>query len=142
MKIMPRRVVGIAVVWATLWLAFWVVIGTIIGLVDPDSMDPGEPVGMVAIFGPMGPLSSGAFAGLLALGARDASRRPSFFRIAGFGVLGTAIVQLAYLGHGDNGLLANVQMAMLFSVIGGIITAVWFVVTRFGRVADVGSDAW
>ena len=126
-----RRVLGTAVVWAGLWLGFWTILGTIIRIIDPESIDPGEPVGMIAVLGPMGFFSGVAFGTLLAIGARDpAAVEPSLARAGVLGILGTAVVQLAYLGHGDQGLLANLQMALLFSVIGGLVTVVWFVVTR------------
>ena len=130
MTITIRRILGVACAWGILWLAFWTILGMIIGAVDPDSIDPGEPAGMLAVLGPMGFLSGVAFGSLLAIGARGTAVKPSLTRAGGLGILGTAIVQLAYLGHGDQGLLANLQMALLFSVIGGLVTVVWFVVTR------------
>jgi hypothetical protein len=123
----PRRVLGIGAAWASLWLAFWALVGAIVGIADPDSIDPGEPMAMLAVFGSMGFLSGLAFGGLLAIRARgSAPMHPSLRRAGGLGILGTAIVQLAYLGHGDQGLLANLQMALLFSLIGGIVTVAWF----------------
>ena len=123
-----RRVLSIGAVWGILWLAFWLVVGAVIGIVDPDSIDPGEPAGMLAIFAPMGFLSGIAFAGLLLAVARAGT---SLFRAAALGTIGTALVQLAYLGHGDQGLLDNLRMALLFSVIGGLVTMAWHGTTRF-----------
>ena len=40
-----------------------------------------------------------------------------------WGVAGTAIVQQAFLGHGDAGLAADTQMALVMSGFGGIIAA-------------------
>jgi hypothetical protein len=78
----------------------------------------------------MGFLSGLAFAGLLfAFGGAGAS----LFRAVGRGVFGTALVQLAYLGHGDQGLLANLQMALLFSAIGGLVTMAWHVTTSWAH---------
>jgi hypothetical protein len=124
---MFRRVGGVGVVWATLWLVFWVVIAAVIAIVDPDSMDPGEPLGMLAIFAPMGLFSGLAFAGLL---FRFAPARPSLLQASALGVLGTGVVQLAYLGHGDQGLLANLLMAFLFALVGGLVTMAWYATTR------------
>jgi hypothetical protein len=126
-----RRALSIGAVWGTLWLAFWLVCATIIGILDPDSIDPGETSGMLAIFGPMGFFSGVAFACLrfASLQSSKAADLP-LLRTAGLGVIGTAIVQLPYLGHGDQGLLPNLFMAFLFSLIGGIATLVWHQTTR------------
>ena len=37
-----RRVLGIGVAWAALWLGFWLILLGVIGVLDPDSIDPGE----------------------------------------------------------------------------------------------------
>lgn len=127
-----RRVLGIGLARAILWLAFWAIAGVIIGIVDPDSIDPGGgPMVMVAIFGPMGLFSGVAFGLLLSIGGRGGTTIDlSLLRAAGWGILGTAIVQLAYLGHGDHGLAAHIKMALLFSVFGGVVTMVWLVMAR------------
>ena len=126
-----RRVVGIGAGWAIVWLLFWTVVGLTIAAVDPDSIDPGEPVMMVVILGPMGLLSGIVFAVLLSI--RDRGRTEAGFsvmRSVGSGILGCAIVQVAYLGHGDQGLAANIQVALLFSGFGGLVTMVWLVMAR------------
>ena len=56
--------------------------------------------------------------------------RRSLRRGIGCGLLGTAIVQVAYLGHGDQGLAANIQMALVFCVLGGLIAMAWLVMAR------------
>jgi hypothetical protein len=38
--------------------------------------------------------------------------------------------RLAYLGHGDQGLAANIKMALLFTACGGVVTLVWFAIAR------------
>jgi hypothetical protein len=84
-----------------------------------------------AFFGPMGFFSGVAFGLLLSIGGRG---RPLFerslARVAGSGILGTAIVQVAYLGHGDAGLAANIQMALLFAAFGGVVAIVWLAMAR------------
>ena len=86
---------------------------------------------LVAIFGPMGLLTGIAFAVLLTLRAngRKVLDLP-LIRVACWGTLSTAVVQLAYLGHGDAGLAANIQMALLFAAFGGVVTTVWLVMAR------------
>ena len=124
--------VGIGLTWGIVWLAFWTIVFGIIAVVDPDSIDPGEgPMLMVAILGPMGLLTGVAIGILLSIGSRGRSILDvPLSRVAGLGVVGTAIVQLAYLGHGDASLLANIQMALLFSAFGGVVTTVWLVMAR------------
>ncbi len=108
------------------------IVGVIIGIVDPDSIDPGEgPVVVAAIIGPMGLFSGVAFAILLSItGNGRADFDVSLTRAAGCGVLGSAVVQLAYLGHGDLGLAANIKMALLFCVVGGVVAMVWLGMAR------------
>jgi hypothetical protein len=126
-----RRVLRIGVPWALVWLACWAVVGVTMALVDPDSLDPGEGWMLLVVFAPMGLLTGVIFSLLLLFergGGTDPGLAPA--RVVGWGVLATAIVQLAYLGHGDQGLLANVKMALLFSACGGAVTLVWFVFAR------------
>jgi len=124
-----RRVLGTGATWGSLWLAFWVLVGTAIGIANPESIDPGEPLGMVVIFGAMGLMSGLILGGLRSTFSGSA---PSMLRTAGLGILATALVQVAFLGHGDQGLLANLQMAGAFSLIGGLVTIVWQVLGRVG----------
>ena len=127
-----RRVLGIGLAWAVLWAALWTIVFVIIGIVDPDSIDPGEgPMIVAAILGPMGLLSGVAFATLSSIVPRGRSSMDlPLMRAVALGILGSAIVQLAYLGHGDMGLAANVKMALLFAVFGGGVTVVWLVMSR------------
>ena len=128
-----RRVLGIGLAWATLWLALWAIVVVMIGVLDPDSIDPGEgPMVMLSILGPMGLFSGVAFGILLSTADRGrAGIDRSTIRVAGCGILATAIVQLPYLGHGDQGLTANIQMALLFCAFGGLVTLAWLVMTRW-----------
>lgn len=128
----PRRILGIALAWSTLWLAFWAILATIIAIVDPDSIDPGEgPMVMATVLGPMGLFSGLVFGILVWIANRGrTSIDLSLIPTAGWGILGSAIVQLAYLDHGDLGLAANIKMALLFSVCGGVVAVCWFVMAR------------
>lgn len=126
-----RQVLGIGLAWTILWGAFWLIVMTIIGVVNPGTIDPGEGPMVVAVLGPMGFFSGVAFGVFLSLDRRGRSDiEPSLIRVAVWGVLGSGIVQLAYLGHGDQGLAANIQMALLFCVLGGVVTMVWRAVAR------------
>lgn len=124
-----RRVVGIGLLWGLLWLALMMIVGVIVGIANPDTIDAGEGWQAVLVLGPMGLFTGIAFALLLSLGAARSSGS-SVMRAAGCGILATAIVQLAYLGHGDAGLVANLQMATLFSIVGGLVATMWLGVSR------------
>ena len=126
-----RRVLRTGLVWALLWLTAGSIVGLVVGIVDPDSIDPGEEWLMLVVFGPMGFLSGVAFAFLLpVLRPRNDDSAPSLVRVLACGVLGSAIAQVPYLGHGDQGLLANIQMALVFCVVGGLISMMWLAVGR------------
>ncbi len=51
-----RNVLGMTLIWGMVWFAVAISFGTIIGIVDPDSIDPGEE-----------PLVMGPFIGLVGL---------------------------------------------------------------------------
>lgn len=125
------RVLGVALAWAILWMTFWAIVAVIIGVVDPDSIDPGEGLAGAAIFGSMGILSGVILGILLVL---DEPRRPSaqlsLGRAAGWGTLASAVAQIPYLGHGDQGLVANIKIALLFSAIGGLVMLAWLALAR------------
>jgi len=66
-----RGVVSIGLTWGTLWGLLMFLTGVIIGIVDPDSIDPGEsPVIIGAILGGMGFVSGALFGILLCLAER------------------------------------------------------------------------
>jgi hypothetical protein len=133
MKRIPtlRRVFVIGLTWGILWLVFALSIGTIIAAVDPDSIDPGETQIAVFILGPMGIFSGLAFGFLSSLGDRSAGAfHLSLSRAVLWGFLGSAIVQLGYLDHGDLGLAANIQMAFVFSTFGGLVSTIWLLMAR------------
>ena len=126
-----RRAFGIGLAWAILWLVFWQLVGLIIEILVPGSIDPGEGSMIVLVLGPMGFFIGVAFAVLLSPRGptRTTADLPLIHVVAG-GTLATAIVQLGYLGHGDQGLAANIKMALLFSAVGGLVTLVWLVMAR------------
>ena len=52
-------------------------------------------------------------------------------RVAVWATVATAIVQVGYLNHGDAGLIANLQMALLFSTFGAPIAIAWLLIARW-----------
>jgi hypothetical protein len=129
-----KRVLGIGVSWALVWLVCWTLVAAVSGAVDPDSIDPGEGWMFFLVFGPMGVLTGIVFGALLSWrrqpGAPGAAG-PALIVVVGNGLLATALVQVLYLGHGDQGLFANVMMALLFTAIGGAVTAAWLPAERW-----------
>lgn len=125
-----RRALGIGLGWGGLWLGGWAIVAAIIAVVDPDSLDPGEGAMGLVVFGPMGLFSGIVFALLPAMRPTGRSASVSVARVAGWGFLACAIVQSAYLGHGDMGLVANVKMALLFSAFGSLVAVAWFAIAR------------
>ena len=129
---MIRRILVIALTWDVVWSLFALCFGVVLGVMDPESIAPGEAADALLILGSMGALSGLAFASLSSLGRWGATPSDlSFVRAVANGVLGTAIVQIAYLNHGDAGLLANVKMALVFCAFGGVITAAWVAAVRW-----------
>lgn len=135
-----RRVFAVAIAWALTWLTVMMLIGATIAVVDPNSIDPGEgPLMALAVFGPMGLFSSVVFAALLFWSDRTSpAATRSFARVVACSIFGTAIVQIAYLGHGDMGLLANLGEALLFCAVGAVVGALWLALAR-GRARPSGA---
>jgi hypothetical protein len=100
-----RGALGIAVTWGTVWAAIFAALGLTIGLIDPDSIDPGEgPVRVAWIGAIYGVVSGAVFAVLLALAeGRKSIRDLSLGRAALWGMLGTAAFPL--LTPVDNSML-------------------------------------
>ncbi|HYN08191.1 MAG TPA: hypothetical protein VES67_12435 [Vicinamibacterales bacterium] len=108
----------IGVTWGVVWFAAWIAIGTLIAILDSDSIDPGDTEGMIIVLAPMGLLTGIAFGILLSLADSGTSViNLSLPRAVLWGVLGCALVQVFYLGHGDQGLAANIGMALMSCVL-------------------------
>lgn len=91
-----RGALGFGVTWGVAWAAIFGALGLIIGVVDPDSIDPGEePIRIAWIGALLGFVSGGAFAVLLSLAdGRKTIRRLSLSRAALWGALGSAVFPL------------------------------------------------
>jgi hypothetical protein len=67
-----RSLLGIALTWGILWATVMMVVGTIIGVVDPDSIDPGEePIVLGAMVGLVGFICGVVFSGILFIAERS-----------------------------------------------------------------------
>ena len=111
--------------------------GGLVAWLDPDSMDPGDPAGMTMILGAMGILTGILFGWFFLSGAFGKTNQSSLMKVVVYGILATAIVQVPFLGHGDSGLLANMLMALLFSGIGGVVSAAWWTLGRVGLLKRI-----
>jgi len=91
-----RGALGIGVTWGAVWAAIFAALAVIIGLVDPDSIDPGEgPIQVAGIGAVFGFVSGVGFGVLLSLAeGRKAIRDLSLGRAALWGMLGTAAFPL------------------------------------------------
>ena len=91
-----RGVLGIGVTWGAVWAAIFAALAVIIGLVDPDSIDPGEgPIRVAGIGAVFGFVSGAGFGVLLSLAeGGKAIRDLSVGRAALWGMLGTAAFPL------------------------------------------------
>lgn len=118
-----RGLLGIALTWGILWAAVAIAVGTIIGIVDPDSIDPGEePIVLGAMVGLVGFISGLVFSGLLSIAERQKTIIDlSLSRVAMWGILvsaafpllaGKDIRMMLFLGPlGAVSALASVAMA-------------------------------
>ena len=100
-----RGALGIGVTWGAAWAAIFAAVALIIGLVDPDSIDPGEgPIRVAGIGAVFGLVSGAGFGVLLSVAeGRKAIRDLSLSRAALWGALGTAAFPL--LTPVDNSML-------------------------------------
>lgn len=87
-----RGLIGVGLTWGILWAAITALIGLVIGVVDPDSIDPGEtPLIAGGIVGLQGFVAGVAFGILLSLAeTRKTILDLSLIRVAIWGLLASA----------------------------------------------------
>ena len=125
-----RGVLGTGLTWGILWAAIVYTIGVVIGVVDPDSIDPGEsPVIMGAITGVVGLVSGVAFSLLLSLAeSRRTIRDLSLWRVAMWGVLGSAVFPL---------MSGRPQMLLILCSLGAASATASIALARKGELRDL-----
>ncbi len=65
-----RGVLGIGLTWGELWAAIGLAVALVVGVVDPDSIDPGEePIIVAGFVGVVGFISGVAFGTILSITA-------------------------------------------------------------------------
>lgn len=128
------RILWIGVSWTALWAVFWTLLFLALAVLRPGDFDPGEgPAVLAAVLGPMGMFIGLVFGGLLTIrGRARADFGGSLARVVGLGILATALVQLAYLNHGDDALVSRLGVAAFFSAFGGFVTLIWLLLARSG----------
>ena len=91
-----RGALGIALTWGAVWAAVFAAVALIIGVLDPDSIDPGEdPVRVGLIGGFYGLVTGAAFSLLLSLAeGRKVIRNLSLGRAALWGAIAAAAFPL------------------------------------------------
>ena len=111
-----RGAIGVGLTWGVLWALIAFALGVIIGVVDPDSIDPGEePWIMGAIVGTTGFVCGLVFSAILAFAEdRKTIRDLSPWRAALWGMLGSAALPLL-TGMQDSVALNTVPLGALFA---------------------------
>jgi hypothetical protein len=111
-----RGMLGMGITWAVGWTIVMFMIGTMIGIVDPDSIDPGEePWRMAGIIALVGFLSGAAFAAIFASAERRRKiRELSVLRSAFWGALGGAVLPLL-TSMNDSVLSTTMPLGALFA---------------------------
>ena len=91
-----RGAVGIGLTWGILWAVIGYTISVVIGLIDPDSIDPGEsPIRLGAIIGLVGFVSGVGFGAVLsAIERKKTILDLSLVRVAIWGIIGSAALPL------------------------------------------------
>ena len=91
-----RGALGIGLTWGIAWAAIFAALSVVVGILDPDSIDPGEgPLRLGGIGAIFGFVSGVAFGATLALAdGRKVLRKLSVGRAALWGAIGTAAFPL------------------------------------------------
>jgi hypothetical protein len=91
-----RGTLGMGAIWSVAWAGIFAAIWVVVGIVDPDSIDPGEgPLGVARIGAIFGFVSGIAFGVTLAMAdGRKVLRSLSVGRAALWGAIGTAAFPL------------------------------------------------
>ena len=125
-----RGMFGMGITWAVGWTIVMFTIGTVIGIVDPDSIDPGEePWRMAGVISLVGFLSGTAFAAIFAGAERRRKiRELSLLRSAFWGALGGAVLPL----------LTSMNDSVLFNTmpLGAIFAASTVAIARRAALRD------
>lgn len=128
-----RGVIGISLIWGILWAVVFGIIATIVGIVDPDSIDPGEEPAIIALMGgAFGAVSGIVYGVALALAESGQSvRNISFLRAALWGMLSSAVFPV---------LAGKYDQVLVMCPIGVIVALTLATITRKADQAKPGQS--
>ncbi len=128
-----RGVVSIGLIWGILWAIVFGIIATIIGIVDPDSIDPGEEPWVIgAMGGVFGVISGVIFGVVLALAESGrAIKNISLLRAVLWGILASAVFPL---------LVGKYNQVMVMCPIGAVVALFYVTITRQAGRGDSGQS--
>ena len=91
-----RAILGVAFTWGTVWGAVFALIALAVGVIDPDSIDPGEtPLRIAGLGAVFGAVSGIVFGVLLSVAERRKTLRElSLVRVALWGAVAAAVFPL------------------------------------------------
>ena len=91
-----RAILGVAFTWGTVWGTVFALIALAVGVIDPDSIDPGEtPLRIAGLGAVFGVVSGIVFGALLSVAERRKTLRElSLVRVALWGAVATAVFPL------------------------------------------------
>ena len=135
-----RGLLGVGITWGMLWAGIGAGIGFVVGLVNPGAWAISNPIIVWAVgMGAYGVVSGVGFGALLSLGeGRKRLRELSLKRVALWGVLGSALVPLLFLGFFDAGTtLADIIGAMVTTAaLGGTFAPGAVAIARRAELAE------
>jgi uncharacterized membrane protein len=124
-----RGILGVAITWGAVWGAVFATLAFIVGIIDPDSIDPGEtPLRIAGLGAVFGVVSGVAFGVLLAVAeGKKTLRDLSLARVALWGAVASAVFPL--LTPVDN------SMLVIVCPIGAALAAGLVAVAKKGALA-------
>ncbi len=126
-----RGVISISLTWGIVWTVIFAVIATIIGIVEPDSIDPGEEPVIIGLMGGAFGLVSGLVFGILLALAESGRviRDLSLTRAAMWGILASAVFPL---------LAGKYDQVLVMCPIGAVVAVGLIAIIRKAESDDSG----
>lgn len=126
-----RGMAGVGLTWAIAYGLVFLTLGVVISLVDPDSIDPGEKIGLVSVFGTGVGFVSGCISALvLAAAERHKTLGDlSLWRMALWGALSAGVWPFVTP--------ANDMMVVILAPLGAVCAVGTLAIARRGSVAEL-----